>query len=112
MAAVPRCCFGFSKPTGLIFIVTARPTIFGQGHMGRTPNVAPLSPKRSIPSETAHVSSLAKRSTSGSRFTLRPVRESHSATGACRRTVSRYVFQEFEFHRFGDAGKRDPIENL
>jgi hypothetical protein len=67
IAAVPRCRFGFSKPAGLIFIVTARPTIFGQGHMGRTPWVAPFNPKRSIPSDTAQVSSFNKRSTIASR---------------------------------------------
>src|SRR5918992_227219 len=44
-------------------MVTARPTIFGQSHIGRTPNVAPFNPKRSIPSDTAQVSSLANRST-------------------------------------------------
>src|SRR5262245_55548956 len=67
MGIVPRCCFGLSKPTGLIFMVTARPTIFGQGHIGRTPYVAPVNPKRSIPSDTAQVSSFNKRSMMDSR---------------------------------------------
>jgi hypothetical protein len=67
MGNVPRCCFGLSKPTGLIFMVTARPTIFGHGHIGRTPYVAPVNPKRSMPSDTAQVSSFNKRSTIGSR---------------------------------------------
>src|SRR4030095_274598 len=67
MGNVPRCCFGSSKPTGLIFMVTARPTIFGHGHIGRTPYVAPVNPKRSMPSDTAQVSSFNKRSTMDSR---------------------------------------------
>src|SRR5439155_3291568 len=104
MACVPRCCFDLSRPTGLIFMVTARPAIFGQGHMGRTPNVVFLSSKRSIPSETAQVSSLAKRSMIASRVikilraVLHPVRETHAAAGRGRRTVGRHVFEVFQLH--------------
>jgi hypothetical protein len=47
--------------------VTARPTMRGHCHCGRTPQVAPLSVKLSSASETAQVSSLDKRSMISSR---------------------------------------------
>ena len=67
MGAVPRCCVGCCNPAGLIFIVTARPTMRGHCQSGPIPHVAPFSVKLSNASETAQVSSFASLSIIASR---------------------------------------------
>src|SRR6266567_2210284 len=68
IAAVHRCCLGFSSPTGSILTVTQRPVTRGHGHRGRMPSAAPFRPRRSSASDTAQVSSLASLATASSEF--------------------------------------------